>query len=60
MDPITSAAETTTNTCAYPGCGNVITGTRSLYVDGCGHICRDCEDTHFPVPEWFGQIEPPF
>jgi hypothetical protein len=47
--------------CAYPGCAAVITVAESTYVDGCGRICRRCEEAMFgPRPDWWDDIEPPF
>jgi len=61
MDLTTSASDTATITCAYPGCANVTPAAGSLYVDGCGQVCRGCEDAHFGGrPEWLDEIEPPF
>ena len=61
MDLTTDGYETATITCAYPGCDAVTTTADSLYVDGCGQICPECEDTHFGGrPPWLDDIEPPF
>lgn len=61
MDLTTDGYETATITCAYPGCGNVTTTANSLYVNGCGQVCPECEDTHLGGrPTWLATIEPPF
>ena len=61
MDLTTDGYETATITCAYPGCGAVTTIADSLYVDGCGQVCPECEESHFGGrPPWLGSIEPPF
>jgi hypothetical protein len=47
--------------CAYQGCAAVITVAESTYVDGCGRICRRCEEAMLgPRPDWWDDIEPPF
>jgi hypothetical protein len=59
MDVTTSASATIT--CAYPNCGTVTTTADSLYIDGCGRVCGNCDNAHFGgSPAWLGQIEPPF
>jgi len=61
MDHIISATETATITCAYPGCGKVASRAESIYVDGCGQICPDCDEAIFgPCPDWWSTIDPPF
>jgi hypothetical protein len=61
MDLTTITSETATITCAYPGCGAVTTRAGSVYVDGCGQICRGCDEAIFgPPPSWWDKIEPPF
>ena len=55
---LTSSAETIT--CAKPGCGAAITLAESVYVDGCGRICRGCDEEFGPCPPWWNDIEPPF
>ncbi len=52
---------TETITYSYPGCGATTTLAESTYVDGCGQICRHCDEAIFgPRPEWWDEIEPPF
>jgi hypothetical protein len=61
MDLTTSATATETITCAYPSCGTVAPLAESIYVDGCGQICRNCDEEIFgPRPDWWDTIEPPF
>jgi len=56
---LTSSAETIT--CARPDCGATTTLADSTYVDGCGQICRGCDEAIFgPLPRWWDKIEPPF
>ena len=61
MDRTVSTTGTETITCAYPGCGRVAPRAGSLYVEGCGRICGDCEEARSgPCPDWWDTIEPPF
>jgi hypothetical protein len=61
MDLTTDGYDTATITCDYPGCGNITTTANSLYVDGCGQVCPECERIHFGGrPTWLATIEPPF
>lgn len=54
---LTSSAETIT--CARPGCGATTTLADSVYVDGCGQICPECDEVIFgPLPEWWNEIVP--
>ena len=53
----TTTPTTTVGTCAKPGCGTQTTLAESTYIDGYGQVCSSCAG---PVPDWFGQIEPPF
>ena len=55
MDATTSPSVTIT--CTKPGCGTQTTLAESTYIDGRGQVCPGCAG---PVPDWFGQIEPPF
>ena len=56
---LTSSAETIT--CARPGCGAVTSLEDSVYVDGCGQICLECDEVLFgPCPLWWADVEPPF
>jgi len=43
--------------CAMPGCGATTSRADSIYIDGCGQVCRECVG---PDPEWMDDIEPPF
>jgi hypothetical protein len=55
MDATTSPSGT--GTCAKPACSNPLVLDESLYIDGCGFICRQCEG---PLPGWWFEVEPPF
>ena len=58
--PATSQTSDTT-ICARPGCDAQMTIEESVYVDGCGRICRGCdEDIYGPRPAWWDGIEPPY
>jgi hypothetical protein len=57
MDATTTTSPSATITCAKPGCGALTTVAESVYIDGCGQVCRRCAG---PVPAWMDDIEPPF
>ena len=41
------------------GCGAITTLADSIYVDGCGQICRECDEAIFgPLPSWWDRSSP--
>ena len=50
-----------TITCARPGCDAQTTIKETVFVDGCGRICRGCDEAIYgPRPTWWDEIEPPY
>jgi hypothetical protein len=49
--------ESSSITCAKPSCDRLVALADSVYVDGCGQVCSECDGSD---AEWLSDIEPPF